>query len=392
MAKRVIADRRPTRRQLARREREQRAQRLIMGIAIAVGAVILGLLIYGIVTEVFIEARRPVAQVNDTTITAEKFKARQGYERWMTQLEVFQYQMYLQELSAEQALAPEGDDDGLSDFIQQLQFQLSNLEQQLSPDMATLYASQVLDAMVEEELVRQEAQVRGLSVTDAEVESRIGLMLGYNPEATTDAEDPTAPITETIAPLPEPEDFDELYSHFKSNVLEVTRFSERDFRAMVRADLLRDRLRAEFAQDIPEVQDQVEATIFIVETEEAAETVSARINDEGADPQIIADEFVVDENPNTSGFDIPWLPAGFIAPQLGEEVERAAFNTPVGRASEPVMSWDDQFVVVYVKGREERPLDELLGSLEEQAYQGWLAQAKETRTEYFAWERAVVVN
>jgi len=190
MAKQRPTDKRPTRKQLARREREERAQRWLLISAITIGAVVLVILGYGLVTELIIKAQRPVARVGEVAITTKDFKARQTYERWLTELQIYQYQSYIQQLTAAQAAAPTPEagesseapvDDGTNALIQQLQIQLSSMQSQLSADMASSYAENVLNSMVEEELVRQEAAARGLTVTDAEVEERIGLIIGYNP-------------------------------------------------------------------------------------------------------------------------------------------------------------------------------------------------------------------
>ncbi|MGC9523350.1 MAG: peptidylprolyl isomerase [Anaerolineae bacterium] len=398
MTKRKAPQKRLTRRQLARHEREHRAQRLMTWIAIGVGVVITAILIYGVVTEVFIKARRPVARVGEETITTRQFKARQSYERWMTELEIYQYQTYLSQLSAQQQAAtttPEEEDQGSDDYtdalIQQLQLQLSSLEQQLSADMAPVYAGQVLDAMIEEIILRQEASKRDLNVSDEEIDQAIQLMLGYDPEATS-ALTETETLTDTVAAPPQ-EDFESYYEQFQTNVLEVARYPEEDFRETVRANIIRERIQTELAKEIPQVQDQVETTIFTVGTEEAAEALRARIEEEGVDPETIVEEFSDDEDEMTSGYALGWLPMGYLGPQMGIEVEQAAFNTPVGQASQPVVGQDGQYYVVYVSGHEERELGEqLLAQAEQEAYEGWLAKIKDERVEYYDWESAVVTE
>lgn len=420
MAKQKQTEKQLTRRQMARREKEHQAQRLITWIAIGTGIVILAILIYGVVTEVFIEARRPVAQVGDATITTRDFEARQRYERWMTQLEVYQYQSYLDQIAASQPPEATPDatgespettpevDDGMSDLIQQLQLQVASLERQLSPEMASLYAGGILDSMIEEELVRQEAATRGLTVTEDEVQERVGLILGYDPSATetvtdtvtstelpseTDALTETESLTETAVPTPAPMDFDELYAQFETNVLKVTRYSEDDFRAMVRAGLLKEQLQAELAEEVEPVQDQVETILFSAETEEDAQAIEVRINDEGADPEALVEEYGGNEDPSTSATALPWLPLGYLGSQLGMDMERVAFNTPVGKASDPVLGQDGRYYVVYVTGHEERELTEnLMAQAGEQAYQGWLSSTKDARAEYLEWEGAVVTD
>ena len=402
MSKRTQAQKQLTRRQMARRDREIRTQRIMTAAAIGVGVVIFLVLVYGIVTEVFIKARRPAAQVGDVTITAREFRGRQAYERWMTQLEIFQYQSYLSELSTQQLdlttstvtdtlEGPLDLDDGTSVLIEQLQAQVSSLQGRLSPDFAGTYGKQVLDVMIEEELLRQEAAIRGITVSEDEIMQRTELMLGYDRDAATDVLTDTETFTDTL-PLPQ-QDFDDLYQQFKTNVLEVTRFSEEDFQAMMAAQLFRERLQTELAEDIEQVQDQVETIIYTLPTEEAAEALRSELNAEGADPQALVEELNADEDSLTSAYSMPWLPEGYLSSFLDVEIERVAFNTPTGTASPVVLVPDGQYFVVYVLGHEERELSaDVLASLEQQAYSDWLAQQMELRVDYLAWEDAVVTD
>ena len=49
--------------------------------------------------------------------------------------------------------------------------------------------------------------------------------------------------------------------------------------------------------------------------------------------------------------------------------------------------------MVYVKGHEERELDEeLLAQAEQQAYDGWLTTTKDELVEYQDWEAAIVTE
>lgn len=397
MAKRSKGEKRLTRRQLARREREERLQRIILGIAIALGVIVVGVLVYGIVHEVFIEARRPVARVGDTIITSKQFKARQRYERWMTQLQIYQYDQYLSQLNAQatpSATSPTTDTVGTDDaLIQQLEMSKASLERQLSADMANVFAGQILDRMIEEELVRQEAARRALTVTDEEIQQRIKELLGYTEPSATQAltDTTTTPEAETSAPASE--DFEEVYEGFKTNVLEATRFPEDDFKAMIAADLLRLQLKDALSQELNADQDQVQVALFTLENEEAAKELQASLNDGSADPTLVIEELQADDSPQSAGYDLPWVPVGYLANQFGVEVEKAAFSTPVGKASPPLQGPEGVYFVVYVRGHETRPLSpNLFAQEQEKAYQEWLVEAKDRYVEYLDWEKAVITE
>ena len=110
-------------------------------------------------------------------ITAKAFKARQGYERWMTQLQILQYQDYISQLNATQLSATSTITDVQADDgtcrVPPAASSLGQLAAELTdPDLASAYAGQVLDAMIEEELARQEAATRGLTVADDDIQLR----------------------------------------------------------------------------------------------------------------------------------------------------------------------------------------------------------------------------
>ena len=397
MTKRKRSDRGLTRRQLARREREHRTQQLMTWIAIAVGAVIALILAYGSISEI-LKARSPAATIGETAIMARDFKARQSYERWMAELEIYQYQNYITQLSSQQLAVTNTEedaeteaevtvDDSTDALIQQLQYTLSSLEQQLSPDFTNLYAGQVLDAMIEEELIRQEAAKRNLTVTEDELQQGIELTVGYDRAAATST------LTETAVAAFDQPDFDELYEQFDTNVLKIARFSEENFRAMITAQLLGQKLIEELIKDIELVRDQVELTVFTVDTEDEGLILKGRINDDGEDPAVLVEELAQNESPSSAGYDLPWLPQGYLDVQFGIELEKAAFNTPVGKASQPVLGIGEQYFVIYVKGHEERELSEdLLAQAEQQAYEGWLSTSKGELVKYLDWEAAIVTE
>jgi len=389
MTKQKHSHRRLTRRQLARREREHRTQKLMTWIAIAVGAIIVLVLAYGSISEI-LKARTPAVTIGEAAIMANDFKARQSYERWMTELKIYQYQNYITQLSSQQSEAtatetnteettPATVNDNTDALTEQLQYTVSNLEQQLSPDFTNVYAGQVLDAMIEEELVRQEAVKRGLRVSDDEIQQSIELTVGYDRTAATSGLTDAETLTDT--------------AQFNTNVLKTAQFAEKDFRAMITAQSLKQKLMDELAGDIDRAPDQVELTVFTVDTEDEGLALKSRMNDDGEDPAVLVEELSQDESTTSAGYDLPWLPQGYLDVQFGIELEEAAFNTPVGKASQPILGTGEQYFVIYVKEHEERELSEdLLAQAEQQAYEGWLSTTKGELVKYLDWETAIVTE
>jgi len=373
-----------TRRQMARDLKDHQIEQLITRIAIGVGAVIVLVLGYGLVTELFVKARRPVAQVNDVEIATQDFTARQRYERTLTQFELLQYQNYLSQMGT-------GDEE-TQGFIQQLQMQTNNLEQQLAPENAQDFAKDVLDQMVEEELVRQAAEERNLTVNAEKIDLQIEQMIGYDRNA---ADEPiTATETATATTPMTAEEYQETYSNFKANVLKANNYSESRFRSMIKAMILRERLREAMSEDIDQEMEHIESTFFVSENLEAAQQLQARLNEEGVEPEALVEELNANDQTSSSGFALPWLPRGALSDQFGPEVEMVAFNTPVGQASEPIQGPNgESYYILYITGSEKRPLEgQYLDQAIEEKYQTWLDTQIEENVEYLEWEKAVVTD
>lgn len=373
-----------TRRQIARELKDQELQQLITWIAIGVGVIVVLVLGYGLVTELFIKARRPVAQVNDAEIATQDFKARQRYERTLTQFELLQYQNYLSQAGA-------GSEE-TQGFTQQLQMQINNLEQQLSAENAPTFSKSVLDQMVEEELVRQAADERGLTANAQEIDLQIEQMMGYDRNAATDPI--TATETTTATKPMTAEEYQETYSNFKANVLKANNYSESQFRSMIEATILREKFKESMSEDINEEVEHIESTFFITGTLESAQQLQVRLNEGEEDPEALVEELNADNSDISSGFALPWLPRGSLANQFGPEIEETAFNTPKGQASEPFEGpGGGSYYVIYVNDHEDRPLEgQYLDQAAEEKYQTWLDVQLEENAEYLAWEKAVVTD
>ncbi len=361
------------RRQLARREKEKRLNKILVWSAIGVVALVVLIIGYGVAAELILKPARPVAKVDDVSITTKAYQTRLYYERLLLRRQLEAYQSYLLQLDP--------NDETMQDLYQQLQTTASNLETQLSSTMSSVIGKQVLDDMVEEELVQAEAQSRNLSVADDDVTLSIEKMVGYDRVAAATVTD-----TSTI------ESFDSLYQQFQDNILKESDFSEETFRTMMKTGLLRDQLKAIIGADVVQTAEQVETTFLTAADEETARALQERINN-GEDVTALVEELNNDEDDLTAGYSLSWLPVGYLGSQLGTTIEQVAFNTPVGKAAEPTMANDGRYYVIYVSGHEDRALDEsLLEQGREQKYTEWLAQQKEARCEYLNWQDAVLTS
>jgi peptidyl-prolyl cis-trans isomerase D len=190
---------------LARVERENLQRKYILWSSGIVLALVFGFILYGILEQAVLIPRQPVARVNGESITTREFQARVRYarnsiiQRWY---ETYQFsQMF-------------GDDPSTQQYFS------STLNQLAVQLQGNLLGQQVVDALVDEALIRQEAARRGISVSEEELNRSVQEFFGFYPDGTPtpqptpfDVPTPTwsatqlalLPPTPTIAPTETPE-------------------------------------------------------------------------------------------------------------------------------------------------------------------------------------------
>jgi len=153
MAKQSPTPKITTKKHVARLERERQQVTLIKTISITAIVIVTLLIVYGILDTSYLQKRKPVAEVNGEKISMSYWQERVQFSRLNLVNNLQLYQSYQQSFGMD-----------FSQQIQQLQFLLQSPE--------TL-GQQVLDQLIDEALVRQEAQKLGISVTKDEVEEKI---------------------------------------------------------------------------------------------------------------------------------------------------------------------------------------------------------------------------
>ena len=379
MAKKRKPKSKLTRRQRRLQKKDERIQRIITWSAIGVGVLIVLILGYGVITEMVIKPNRPVAMVRNEEITVEEYQSRVRYERLLIRNQIFQYQSYLAQIDTTN---PE-----MEGFAQQIQQTQAQLENQLSPELATLFGKDVLDQIIEEKLVRQKADEAELTVEGAAVETQIEQMMGYDREAALEATtSPTMTITETQSVMTEAE-FRQAYSDFKTNFLQEVGLSEQDFHQMVRTDLLRSKVQEVVAQDVSQEAEQVKVTYLAAPTEEEAMVLRERVL-AGEEIDTLVEVLNSNESEESTGATLPWYPQRYLGNVLGTEIAETAFTLPVEEISEPLEgSQGNRYYLIYIQEREVRELDETFLQQEKQeVYNAWLQEQKEAHVEYLNWE------
>lgn len=406
MAKKETQTREPTKRQIAMSRREKEQQKtLYLGLGLIVALVVIVLAI-GLAQTFIIEPNSPVGSVNGQEITTAEYQDRVRYERFMLE---DQYQQIVQEI---QNLPPADQADQFSEFMRNQYEQLANqvLQQRSMVDRQTL------DTMITEQLVQTEANNRALTVTEDEVTESINRLLAgrrggltaaaaqetstavanasataalwtptptFTPSPTlTSTQATTQPVatpanTPTLAPtatpnIISPDDLGADYANWIKTVTDQAGISEAQYRSYIEKMLLTQKLRDALGEETPKTAEQANARHILVETEDEAKDVIARLK-AGEDFAALAEELSQDTGSAANGGELGFAPQG----RFVEPFDEAVFSLPIGEISDPV---ETQFGwhVIEVLAREERELSPADYAQEQRAaFNNWVSQARQ---------------
>jgi parvulin-like peptidyl-prolyl isomerase len=159
---------------------------------------------------------------------------------------------------------------------------------------------------------------------------------------------------------------------FIGNFQRETGLGEEYFRARLGEEIHRRRMQERLAQAVEPMAEQVHARHILVETEEEAEGVLARLQ-AGEDFASLAQELSLDTPSAEQGGDLGWFPRGLMTFAF----EEAAFSMEVGQLSGTVQTTFG-YHILQVLGREERALEGAsLAALKEGAFYEWLQGERE---------------
>lgn len=412
----------PTKKHLARMQREKRQRRLILISSAIVLAVVIGVIIFGILNQTVLQARQPVALVDGTKITTRQ---------WQAQTRFYRSSLIRSAENTIQFLQLFGNDPTMqAQFVSQLQ----QIQSQLDPETV---GKQVIDELVNLTILRKEAEKLGITVSEQEIDTAFEEALGYYAKGTpttaptvapvvtstlsplqmtlaapTETPTPTATplvtqtvtatlsvtatptltptpavtetptatevLTPTVAPtaMPTPTPFTlDAYQDVFEKTLDdyKTRFGvgEKDLRYVLEAGLLRQKLEDVVLKDIQRIQPYVWARHILVDSEEKANEVRTRYQ-AGESFCKLASEFSTDTGSKDSCGDLGWFSKG----RMVAEFEDAAFKLNVGEISKPVKSQFGYHVILSL-GKEDRALsDSEYQQLRQTKFQEWLDQVK----------------
>ena len=410
-----------TKKHIARLERERRQSNIIRAIAIGGILIVVLLLGYGYLKLNVLQLREPIAKVNGVTITTSQWQERVQLQR-VNLLNLYNtYQFYQQNFGM--------------DSTQQLQ------QIQLTLQSPEILGKEVLDQMVDEILIRQEAEKRGISVSAEEVEAAIQEAYSFFPNGTptptiTPTEfslptlsseqltiypataTPTDVLTSTPAPTDTPDNavtptatsttapptptfvpvsptatatpftlegfktqFAESMDNFKSSGV-----TEATIRSAYENQLLHEKLLDVITADTPRTEEQVWARHILVADKGKAATVMALLN-HGSDFGKLAQEFSTDTGSGAKGGDLGWFGKGAMV----AEFENAAFSMKVGEISEPIQS-QFGYHIIQVLGHDNIPLNASQYEEKRQtAFTEWLTKTRDAAdiTIFDVWKERV---
>lgn len=419
----------PTKKHLARLERERIQTRNITIASVTVVVLVLLVIGYGVLNQTVLQQIRPVAIVNGDRITVDTFQAQGRYARYTLVNNASSTYQFAQMFGS--------DANTMASFAQQLQ----QYQSQLVP---SVLGEQVLNRLVEDLLIKQEAERLGITVTEEEIEKAFEEAFRFFPDGTptptatlepiptstlssqqltlipptaTATITPTVDLTQTMAaelitatvvateeeqatatPTLEPTSTPDVEpsptlvptetataTPFTRDAFETQRaetftefdstydVSEKDLYYVIETQLYRQKVMDAIVGDTPRTSDQVWALHILVEEEDLAKDILTRLED-GEDWGLMASTYSIDTSNKDLGGDLGWFGAG----RMVAEFEEAAFALGIGETSQPVQT-QFGYHIIRVLGHEERPLsDDEYQQIKDSEFQNWIDQQRES--------------
>lgn len=384
----------PTKKQIAYRKQDQKKERRLLIAISIIAALIVLVLIFGAVQVFLIQPRSPIATVNGVAISTQDYQKLYRFQN-------YQVQRNLQQLQQQQSLyADDEEQKFLYDYLQQNIDQLLARQRSLPQD--------VLNDMIDNELIRQEAERRGITVNPDELQAHIEKEYGYDRNPPTPTATPTLTATQAITLTPTPtlppmteDDFKQAYNSSVTQFAQVAELSENDLRQLFRTDLLRQKLQDALAAEVPTAEPQIHPRHILVQAQPpaveadttptpedqakaqqeadaqaraTAEQILKRVTEGGEDFAIVAKETSDDPGSKEDGGDLGWHPRGNLVP----EFESVAFSLQPGQVYTDVVKSPFGYHIIKLEEFDpNRALDEpALKSRQSMALQTWLSEQR----------------
>jgi len=372
-----------TRKHLARAQRDRIQSRWVLGVSIVIGVTVIGLVAFAILGVNFIEARKPIVTINGEDVTIRQFKAR---------VRLMQFSMINEYQNAQTILQIYADEPSFSAFYQ------ARLEQ-LTAELNNpgLQGQRALEELINEVLVRQEANARGVFVSRGEIDAFVAEQ-GFNfyaqgtptpqPSPTTDpaaqatispsathveevaataTSNPTPTVgvaeTPTSSPTPLPtataytEDAFLVEYGERMTLFEELGIKEEDYLALFESELYKQRLVEALEKEFSRQEDQVWLRHILVADADQARIALERFEN-GETWEDLAAELSQDVSTQSDGGDLGWHGSTEITRDYEETFSIIAFASPIGEVVGP-MQTSDGWNIIQVIGHEVRMLTDI---------------------------------
>jgi parvulin-like peptidyl-prolyl isomerase len=384
---------------VARLQREKQQSRIILYTFLGIVATVLLLLGYGFLDINYLQLQRPVAKVGNIDILVNQFQPRVRMQRQQLLAQYNQYAQYGQI------------------FGMDVQAQLTQIQAQL--DAPETIGQSVLDQMINEQLIRLEAEKRGITASDAEVVEAKQNSFSYYPSGTpTSAATPTEVVmpeipaeafdlvtmtptpgatatpeftpTATLVPevaetagptsTPQPtatpytqEGFESEFNDSKDAFVKLG-LKEKDYLAFFDLQILQTKVQEAITADVSHTEKQVWARHILVADEATALNIIEKLKN-GGDFGALAVEFSQDTGSAVNGGDLSWFGTGAMVP----EFETAAFALEKSGdfTTTPVQSQYGYHIIQLI-ATQERPLSaDQYDAAKNKVFSDWLTAARE---------------
>jgi parvulin-like peptidyl-prolyl isomerase len=367
-----------TRKHLAHKRRDdERNRTLLIGLGIVAGILLL-IIAVGVIQELVIKPRQPIATVNGANIASNDYGKRVRFA-------------WYQEANN------------------------TDTAQQNDPQSTSL---QVLDQMIDEKLLREQAQQQGITVSPDEINEALERSFGYQRNTPTPSPTPKVsptprptstpggPPTATPLPTPTPVSltaYQSALSDYVGRLKTAADMGEADLKGLIEIDLLRNKLYEDVTKNITTTEEQVHARHILVRVQEALPTPTpvpagqptptpnlnasptpaprddaqalARIIavqqklGSGGDFATLAKEYSDDPGSADQGGDLGWFGRG----RMVAEFEDATFKLEPGQTSGPIKTSYGYHLVQVLEKDPAREMDEYTAQQKKyDAFTQWL--------------------
>ncbi len=394
------SEEKPVQRNPIHSAKEQKQNRMVVFGFIIIAAIIIGLIGYAFLYESVFKNNIAAAKVNDIKIDNKYFQDRVRLERNSY------IQQFLFLTAQSQFLAS---DPASVEYFQNQLIQIQTLL-----DGKEEFGKLVLEKMIDDEILVQQAKSMGIKVSDAEVDEALQGIFEFYPKGTPTPAPTLAPYSTpsiskqqeallkytttpdtelvetqelpqaTATPYPDTAEqqptatpyteelYKQKYQEYIQSLADIN-ISEKNLRTYMYHFLLDQKVFAEVTKDVGRDQEQVWARHILVKTQSEAGIVQDRL-DKGEDWSAIAADVSLDTSNKDKGGDLGWFSRG----RMVKEFEDAAFGLEEGNISDPV---ETQFGwhIIQIIGHKTFPVSETdYQNFKELEYTNWFNSVKES--------------